>query len=446
MKLTPEERQTVSDIRHRIAQSKSHNTWRGFIDWKGCVQVCDELADILEDARKYMEDGQYLLAYTITGVVLINAARLASSADDSYGGVTFVKNRVDNLLDEICTSSEVVLNPELADAILSKSCKDALNKAFDGCNYYSYDILLRTARLATKDNVQKIYDTLDQVETNYLASYADEAAKYHWNVDGDWSFEKQSDCLVRITATRASEGKEAADKLINANLQYMEVRKIAVKQAVEVKDFSRAEALCKEELQNWEGFTTYNSEWSKILFDVYEKSGNRKGQMTIARNQLIHARNTEYYDILKKLYMEEGIWEQEYPGLLQILSTSLYPEIYMSILEEEGEDKLLIKQVTKNPHETFRYAETLVQKYPDEVYKACCEDIREQAKEAGPKKKYRKICSLIKRLYDLGGKEEALRLLEELREKYYRRPTMMEELDACEYRLKNPGKRSGRRK
>ena len=128
MKLTPEERQTVSDIRHRIAQSKSHNTWRGFIDWKGCIQVCDELADILEDARKYMEDGQYLLAYTITGVVLINAARLASSADDSYGGVTFVKNRVDNLLDEICTSSEVVLNPELADAILSKSCKDALNK------------------------------------------------------------------------------------------------------------------------------------------------------------------------------------------------------------------------------------------------------------------------------------------------------------------------------
>lgn len=132
MKLTPEQKQILSDIRHWNAEKKRHATHHGFIGYYDCMEVCDDLVSILDEAKKYMASGEFLLAYNIIGVILINAARLASTAGDSGGGVTFAKGEADYLLEDLCSQSALAENPEEAGAVLEQACKDALNKAFDG--------------------------------------------------------------------------------------------------------------------------------------------------------------------------------------------------------------------------------------------------------------------------------------------------------------------------
>lgn len=75
-------------IRDRIAEAKRRGTHRGFIDYEGCLTVCHELIDILEDAEKAAERGECAYAYSVAALILVNCAKLASYADDSAGGIT----------------------------------------------------------------------------------------------------------------------------------------------------------------------------------------------------------------------------------------------------------------------------------------------------------------------------------------------------------------------
>jgi hypothetical protein len=78
----------MSVVRERIAQAKRRGTNKGFIDYRGCISVCNELIAILEEAEKAAERGDFARAYSVASLVLVNCAKLAGTADDSTGGIT----------------------------------------------------------------------------------------------------------------------------------------------------------------------------------------------------------------------------------------------------------------------------------------------------------------------------------------------------------------------
>ena len=421
MTINSEEFKTaMSAVRERIAAAKRRGIHSGFIDYHGCISVCNELTAILEDAGKASERGNCAYAYSVAALILVNCAKLAGSADDSAGGITDTRGYVEDVLEKACSGVE--RGSAEAEFIFLQSLKDSRNKAFDGWDEFAYDLLLPTAKLATAKNVNKLYAVLDEFD-----------AKLSQKEYSSWHLE--SDRLVRLAAITAIEGVQAAEKFISDNIQYDGIRRIAIRNSLDESDFHCAERLCLDKINSTDRDFHWTREWYDMLFEVYLKSGDKERQAELAEDLLISKHNTKYYTILKQLLSEKGVWKTEYPSLLTKLAQNLPYNMYMGILSKEGETQRLLEQLITHPSEIFTYGKQLSTDFPTETYALCLDEIRKQAAEADNRIKYKQVCGNIKKLFDYGGNNEVSRIIEELKAKYPRRPAMLDELDRLAARL-----------
>ena len=410
----------MSAVRERIAAAKRRGTHRGFIDYHGCISVCNELIAILEDAGKAAERGNCAYAYSVAALILVNCAKLAGSADDSAGGITDTRGYVVDVLKKACSCVE--RGSAEAEFIFLQSLKDSRNKAFDGWDEFAYDLLLSTAGLATAKNVNKLYAVLDEFD-----------AKLSRKEYSSWHLE--SDCLVRLAAIAAIDGGQAAEKFISDNIQYDGIRRIAIRNSLDKSDFHNAERLCRDKINVTDRGYHWTREWYDMLFEVYSKSGVKEQQAELAEDLLICKHDTKYYTILKQLLSEKGIWKTEYPSLLAKLAQNLPYNMYMGILSKEGETRRLLEQLIIYPSEVFTYGKQLFTDFPAETSALCLDEIRKQAAEADNRMKYKQVCGNIKKLFYYGGNNEVISIIEELKTKYPRRPAMIEELEGVALRL-----------
>lgn len=84
----------------------------------------------------------------------------------------------------------------------------------------------------------------------------------------------ECDTLVRLSAVRAVEGETAADVFVAAHLQYDEIRRIAIRSAMERMDYPFAETLCRERIVSTDFGYHQTREWYGILFETYAQAGN----------------------------------------------------------------------------------------------------------------------------------------------------------------------------
>ena len=407
----------LSNIRERIATARRNGTNRGFIDYHGCIYVCDELVAILEDADKAIKTGHYAFAYSVTALVLINCAKLAGFADDSAGGVTDACEYVKTVLEKVCLAA--LSDSEEAEYIFTQALKDAQNKAFEGWDEFAYYLLVPAAGLATPQNVQMLYDVLD-------------AFNLRLSAQGHFSWSLERDSLVRLAAKKAVEGEDAAQEFIEANIKYDSIRKIAIHDALNKKLFTLAETLCSDkvnQIKQKNQIYFWAKEWWELLFEIYTQSGNKSGQTELALDLLLAKQDTKYYPILKNLLLESGTWESVYKTLLLDLSKKLPVHLYMEILSKEQELDLLLDQVKSDPRQVFVYGKQLSVKFPQAIYTLCLDQIHLEATQANTRPKYTTVCNKIKNLFEFKGVAEAQSVITELKAKYPRRPAMVEELN-----------------
>jgi hypothetical protein len=422
MNIKSEEFKTaMSVVREKIAVAKQRGTHKGFIDYNGCLSICHEFMDILEAAGKAVERGECAYAYSVTALILINCAKLAGSADDSSGGVTDTRSWVEEVLEKI--SSKVEHGSAEAEFIFRQSLKDSRNKIFNEWEEFAYDLLLAAAKLATTKNVNHLYTVLDE-----LSERLSQKAYASWHME--------SDRLVRLAAITASDGDEAAARFIASNLKYDSILRVAILKAIENEKYIEGEKLCLGKISSMDRDYYWTQEWYELLFDIYIKMDNKGKQADLAADLLIYKHDTQYYDVLKNLLREKGVWEIEYPLLLEQLEQNLPYRLYSHILDEEGEMERLLNLVSVHSSSVFDYVKQLSMKFPKETYGICLAEIRKQADQADNRMKYRHICSNIGSLFSYGGVTETYDIIEELQGKYPRRSAMLDELNQLLARLK----------
>ncbi|HWQ75739.1 MAG TPA: hypothetical protein VN441_10520 [Syntrophomonas sp.] len=172
-----------------------------------------------------------------------------------------------------------------------------------------------------------------------------------------------------------------------------------------------------------------------MLFEVYLKIGDKDKQADLAKDLLVNQHDTQYYAVLKQLFSESSVWDAEYPSLLERLGQALPYHLYLDILSKEGETRRLLTVVSVHPSSVFNYGKQLSMEFPKETYVLCIDEIRRQAAEADNRIKYKKVCSVIKKLFEFGGVAETESVITELKEKYSRRPAMLEELNSLAVKL-----------
>jgi hypothetical protein len=412
----------LSEVRAKIAEAKRDGTeWGGYINYSGCNYICGEFDKINNDVKIKIEQGALSLAFAVSALVLVNCIKLIEKADSSSGSLFYTTENTQEAIHDICIA--VKNDPETAKYIFELGVKTAKDKAFSGWKNYAYNILRSIAILSTDKNVSKLEEIL-----------AEFAEKEKGRSNSSCS---QNEKLVRVEIIRAIKGDDDAEKFIYENLDIDAFCFMAIENALAKKDYKTAEKLCTDRIATNKALVNGNDwywlgKWYVVLYDIYATSGNENKRIETAEKMLVMGR-IEYFPVLKKYFSSIGTLDKEYPRLLSLCKEKLPKSLYMHILSEENELELLFSEVKNNNSAALAlfiemYGEQLSTKYPNEIYELYKEVITKRFEPTGGGKEYRKICKLIKKMYDLGGTEIALNLIAELKAKYPRRQSLQLEL------------------
>lgn len=408
--------QELSAIKELVKGSIRSNTYRGYIDEEGCDNICADLDDALDKARRRIKHGQYDRALDIAQFVLLTGVKLAGEADSSSGSLGWT---IDAALETV----------ELAAAGLAKSgggrtewvkklLKTVQDPVFDGWDHWRYDLLQRVAVLADEQNEGEFYAVLDRLSDRLWEGFKD-LPRYGYG---------KEDKITRYHVLCSVHGPGAAKAYLEQNLDVDEFRLILVRENMAEKDYANAERLCREKVdkeqpERWQR----PSQWQYLLYEIYQDWGQREKQIKRAR-RLALLGDRDFYQTAKELLTEAGRWQEEYPGFLAELKAIRPVYEYMEILKLENETALLMEQVRLYPETVFQYGGILAPQYGKEVFSLCASAIRENVKQASDRKAYQRVCDLIQSLAEFGGAKEAKILIGELRQFYPRRPALLDEL------------------
>lgn len=411
----------LSSIQELVRVSIRENTYRGYIDDRGCDAICTDLDDALDKARLRAEQGKYELAVDIVRFILLTGLELTEEADDSSGSLGYT---IDAALETVrLVANSLVERGADRTECIAKLLDTVEDQAFDGWDFWRYDLLKRTAILADEQNEGKFYAVLDRLSDRRWEKFEDNP-RY-----------AREDKILRWHIVRFARGEAAARAYLEQNLDVDELCLALVREDMEKKDYASAELLCVERVARDDEQRRYQpSQWEYLLYEIYQKWGQRERQVEQAR-WLALLGGQGYYQVTKDLLLEAGCWEEEYPKFLAELKAARPEYEYMEILDQEGEKALLMERVRLYPERVFRFGGTLFPEYGDEICALCSERIRQRAESASDRKAYQRVCGLIQSLAEFGGVEEAGRLIEELRQAYPRRRAMQDELVQVEGKL-----------
>lgn len=239
--------------------------------------------------------------------------------------------------------------------------------------------------------------------------------------------------FIRYQLHRHLRGKESVRDELYANIDIDELRRIAINDALETKNYAEAERLCFEKASDdtWRYRASDPADWNNILFSIYERAGIKEKLISQARKLMLFG-NVRFWGVLKDIYTKDEVWNDKRDRLLKDASTCRIKSAYYQILQDEQEWELLLKEMKQEPGEIFAYGSRLVKEYPEEVYSLCIEKIRDEASHSTERRMYKQVGKLISQLIKWGGVIPAEQLITELKTKYARRPAFIDELSNVE--------------
>ena len=92
------------------------------------------------------------------------------------------------------------------------------------------------------------------------------------------------------------------------------------------------------------------------------------------------------------------------------------------------EEKAILEELKKHTNKVYRHGEFLHEKYLADICAIFIIQINKEADAANKREHYRDVCTSIKKFSKSGYKTEALGLVQELKEKYKRKPAFVDEL------------------
>lgn len=246
-----------------------------------------------------------------------------------------------------------------------------------------------------------------------------------------------------LALIRRFNGEAAAREYMEGNVDNDDYREILIEDACEEGRFSDAEKLCLDRVvalsdDSERRLLRY---WQKLLYGVYTQAGEKDKRAQLGA-KLVAAGAVEMYAEVKKLLQQTGQWDEKRPEILAGVRDNAYRDAYMRILAEEGETTLLMDLVQKDPQSVFRYGSVLYPAYPQKTSALATQIIEKESRLASGRKVYKNLAGKLSTLADMGGGNEALKLLDEICNRYPRRTALQEELQAVRGHVASKSTRS----
>ena len=390
----------IAHVLNGVSDWDTHDSW-------GHVHI--DTSDIVYEVYERVEQGHIRLAFA--ELELLYRKMLENF---EYQGECEIADKAEDCLRIMAEIAGKAALTEDKDYIF-KQCIE-LSELEDGKDYgadYEDKLLSISSKFVTVDNLSELDVALAQYESH--------------------SWRAESFKLIRLEIIRKLQGDSHADSFIADNLEFPKIREIAYDKAINGSDFEHGAHLCLDALATYEHRFDISPWWYK-LYSAYEMMADKAKMSETARNILFQG-DLKYYDILKSLLTEQGVWISSYLNILEECKATLHYSSYMIILEKESEYALLLGQVEAHSDQIYLYGEFLAGKYPIKIRSIFTTQLEKEAEAARSRESYSNVCANILLFAKAGYVDESKDMISILKLKYKRKPAFVDELRKIEGKL-----------
>ncbi|WP_243454439.1 SWIM zinc finger family protein [Desulfosporosinus fructosivorans] len=370
---------------------------------------------VLEKAHFALEKNKTVHALQLSLCVIQEMMDLLQGADDSDGVIGGVIEESLALIDEMCGDKE--LKPIHKEPLFNKLIEEASHRQYNGWTDWRIDLLESCSELADTSDLRSKLE-------NYLILMLESEKGDSWGVN--YLAERVN--LIRYHLVEKHDGPKKAQEFIENNLQYSNFREMAIKSAMNKKDYDYVIKLTLDGEDKDKSLRGLVSQWKKYRHEAFKLSGKLDEQRGMATDFILDG-SFDYYKELKNTYATNE-WPSVYPKIIFLLENQkkTYQDVYTRILIEEGEKQKLLKYVQGSPSSVETYYRHLIPEFKEEVYLLFLQHIEQSAARAGNRKDYQRVCAIIRNHKKAGGKERVSEIIQKLINKYANRPAFRDEL------------------
>lgn len=223
--------------------------------------------------------------------------------------------------------------------------------------------------------------------------------------------------------------KDEINKFIKQNLKSYSFAMIIVDELINKREFEQAIIILKNHLEKRE----YNN-WDilKKLLNISRLTKNKDDEKKYLFEIFLDSSDLSSFNEYKKF-----LWSDKYSTskqeifnkidkLKKVANSREYPDICL----QEKEDKRFLDYIFRNPYISTvdRFFTKLLKTIPDELYNIYKNEVEENLIQTTNRKKYAEQCRKIRKMKKIFP-DKTIDFIESLKNKYYQRSALKEELD-----------------
>ncbi|HEY5123459.1 MAG TPA: hypothetical protein VIK14_06955 [Ignavibacteria bacterium] len=384
----------------------------GFISWSGARSLNRNISELLMTARKHLDSNNLMSAIYISCAVMEEMTEALQYGDDSNGDFGINIEVALELLNDIA-KSEIQENVRL---YLLDYCFSAYEKKI----YYDWDWHIGMLELAlnllkTKQEEEQIYKYLDGKQSSEFEDKTIKELKY--------------ELILR------TKGEKEADGFLEQNLDISSFRNKVIEKSYKAKNFGKAIRLAEEGIKkDKKSAPGLMGDWYEWLMKIAIAQKKEKEIIEYAKLLFLNSFSSreEHYYIMKKNIGPEK-WNDFAEQLITHFKHDKLSEInrlaFIYIQEERWNDLLEILKTESHIHYLDEYGKHLPKSYSGELTDIYAKCIKEYLENNASRAEYQIACKYIRKMKKLGAKEKVEVLINELKNKYNRRPALLDELN-----------------
>ncbi len=385
----------------------------GFIDWSAAKLVGIAVDNLLESARKQIDNCNYKSAVFICTAVMEQMTEALQYADDSNGEIG---GRIDAAYEMLYNIAQEQSSEEIRKLIIEYCFTSFDKQIYSGWDWHIGILRLAALLLKTEEETERIFK---QIDKSQMSDYEMERAR-----------------KIKYEILLKTKGENAAEKYLEQNITNSELRRVAIQKALEKRDFEKAASLAENgvsyDLKDRPGLA---KEWYDWLLKIAQAQNDSEKIIEYARLLFIdNFRNEQDYYMIMKQQVKPEEWNAFVEAVIQDITTKkrwLDIGLIASIFIKEEWWNRLLELVKKSPdlNTIDRYEKHLSKNYSKEIIELYANGILNYMKNSMGRDHYQNACRYIRKIIKMGGRDKANGIISYLRAEYPKRKALMEELD-----------------
>lgn len=301
----------LGETKSNISGIISANTYRGFIDYNACIEICNELDKITREALETQQTGPFNLAIQEILLVIRGVVGILEKADDSSGATTETMDYAYDALKQLSQQAVDKLTDKQKKTLVQSAVRLFNLKRFDGWLDLRYTVMENMIPLLTSNSFKLVEKAMDKLLDRQRNSEDPDDVIFGSNPDFDY---KQ----YRLDQTKELNAKlkaqiliglgdfDCAKRVMAKNISFNAVRQVAVEFYMSQNDFKTAEELALAGLSSKKTLNP-SKKWLDNLERIYQETNDYQKLAKVYKDRLMLGGwliNLEDYQKLKAVVQQ----------------------------------------------------------------------------------------------------------------------------------------------